>query len=116
MPHTPLQSLTDFKRALTLGSEWQFRWRNGSTESPWTYRQVVHVQSNAVAFAKSPDALIVEACRLRPHGNASWLWHPKASHCTFTRDGIISIGEPNSGYVIEYRRQPAETAQSGEAA
>lgn len=120
MANDTISTLAAFKRALTIGSEWQHRWRNttpqGITESPWDYRQVVHVQSNAVAFSKSPDPAVVEASKSRPHANASWLWHPKADRCSFTADGIIRIGDSDGGYVMEYRRLPIQTVHAGEAA
>ena len=113
---TDITSLAQFRRALTVGSEWQFRFRNVTggvaTESPWSYRQVVHVQSNAVAFSKSPDPDAVDAARLRPHANASWLWHPKASRCSFPGGGIIRIGEADSSSCIEYRRLHASAAEA----
>lgn len=117
-----LTSAATFRRLLTLGSLWEFRWsamlRAAPTAplvqvvSPWQYRQVVHVQTNSVAFAKDPDPAVIDLARRRPHANASWLSFPRASACTFPEPGTIRIRNGDAVHWLEYRRrhQPAPAA------
>jgi hypothetical protein len=109
----PLISVAAFRRVLTLGSQWEFRWSamlraapTGplvATISPWQFRQVVHVQTNSVAFAKAPDPKVVELARRRPHANASWLSFPKAAACSFPQPGVIRISNGDAQHWLEYR-------------
>jgi hypothetical protein len=117
-----LISAAAFRRLLTHGSLWDFRWSAMlraepaaplvQVISPWQYRQVVHVQSNSVAFAKDPAPEVVELARRRPHANASWLWFPKASACSFPEPGVIRITNCDAQHWLEYRRRttPNNTA------
>lgn len=105
-----IASLAEFKKALCRGSRWEFRYaaKLGAGEpltiSNWQKREVVHIQTNAVAFAKSFDPAVVSLAAANPHKNASWLDFPKAKDLSFPEDGLVRIthsGDPD--HWIEYR-------------
>lgn len=53
-------------------------WSNRDRSDPPQFRQVVHVQTNAVAFAKTEST--VQQATENPHRNATWLYF-------YTKDG-----------------------------
>jgi len=110
-PHGPrIASLAEFKKALSRGSRWEFRYaaKLGAGEpltiSNWQKREVVHTQSNRVAFAKSFDPTLIDIASSNPHKHASWLDLPKASQLSFPEAGHVRITRTDDpDYWIEYR-------------
>lgn len=49
-------------------------WSNRERSNRPAYREVVHVQTNAVAFAKSSDPEDLALAKAKPHSNATWLY------------------------------------------
>ena len=101
------------KRAFVMDSVWQFRFipeqHNGTgAEIIPCFRQVVHVQSNAVAFAKDPTPEGIAAAKAKPHRLATWLYFDSKGaeevH-EVTLDGDVRIVN-GSGTLLEYRRVP----------
>ena len=86
-----MKTLSDFKKELASHPYWLFTWENEGTIRANMKRQVVKVQSNAVAFWREYGSPLKNAME-RPHLYATWFWFPKASECkiegnTFTYDG-----------------------------
>ncbi len=110
-PSAPrIASLAEFKKALCRGSRWEFRYaaKLGAGEpltiSNWQEREVVHTQSNRVAFAKSFDPSLIDIASTNPHKHASWLDLPKASQLSFPEDGHVRITRTDDPDCwIEYR-------------
>jgi len=75
-----MKNLAEFKRALSLGSEWA-TFHMLANKDLGT-RNVDSVQSNAVTFSM-------------PGGESSWLYFPKASDCRFDPDdpNVVTIME-----------------------
>jgi|GEM_PF-925181 len=114
VPAPPLTSLAEFKKALTPGSRWQYRFATRTaagcdpTISTWQKREVVHVQSNAVAFAKSYDADVIKIAATNPHKNASWLNYPKATELSFPEPGRVRVTPTDDpDYWFEYQHGEA---------
>ncbi len=72
-----MKTLTDFKRALTVGSVWRVTWLDGSSAT----RPVHKVQSNGVYFALSD-------------GRNSFLDFPKAVDFEINKAGQVEIYSP----------------------
>ncbi len=108
-----LASLAGFKRALALGSRWETRYSAmlpdrenptplGATVSTWHRKQVVHAQTNGVAFSINDHPDAIAAGIANPRRNGSWLWYPKAALCSFP-DGAIRISHGDEHHWREYR-------------
>lgn len=78
-------SKAEAKRRMKLGSQWEFTHVYQGVASKTQFREVVHVQSNAIAMAKSYDT--VEQAKAKPHSNATWLYFD-AKHDKVTIDGL----------------------------
>lgn len=109
-PKPQIASLADFKKALQTGSRWEFRYaailapNEPPTISGWQLREVVHRQTNSVAFAKSFDPTVVAHASKNPHANATWLDFPKAKACTFPEPNQVRISQSDDPQQwIEYR-------------
>lgn len=114
----PLTTLSAFKRALAVGSQWETRYSAKlpdlanpaqlvPTVSKWQRKDVVHTQSNGVAFSINDHPDAIAAGIADPRRNGSWLWYPKAALCSFP-DGAIRINHGDEHHWREYR--PLSTA------
>jgi len=98
------------KRAFTLGSVWEFWWmpesyKGTGADMVHAFRQVVKVQSNAVAFAKDPTPEGIAAATERPQRLATWLYFDskeKESH-EVTEAGDVRI-VTEAGITLVYRK------------
>lgn len=71
------------KRELSIiGSKWKAAYYEHGTYKDMGLREVAHVQSNAVAFAKIPY-VSVESVKENPHRNGSWLYFDGGSKQKF---------------------------------
>lgn len=85
-------SKAEAKRRFQLGTKWRFVYssRSGGTHSP-QFRQVVHKQTNAVAFSKSDNPDHIVLATKAPHKNATWLYFDqKGDVFTIKGDCVIS--------------------------
>ena len=75
-----MKTLSDFKRALKLGSRWHAIFHLNSMQNELGTGEVVLVRSNAVKFKRGDKE--------------SWLYFPKASHFSVSNDvACIYVGE-----------------------
>ena len=75
-----MKTLSDFKRALTLGSKWHAIFHYNEKQSELGTGEVIKVQSNAVKFKRGEKE--------------SWLHFPKSSHFSISNDvACIFVGE-----------------------
>lgn len=79
-----MQNLSQFKKALQPGTRWMVRYSHAPEK--WQEREVVKLQTNAVAFMHRLESMTAaqrEAYRAKalanPQGNASWHWWGEAT-------------------------------------
>jgi hypothetical protein len=103
----PITTLAAFKRALKPGTRWETRSShrapNDQLISIWEEKEVIHAQSNAVAFSIGVSKTAIAAGKQNPHRNGSWLWFPKASACTFTEGSLRITHNNDAQHWREYR-------------
>lgn len=91
-------SKAEAKRRFQLGTKWTFVWSNRERTNRPVYREVVHVQSNAVAFAKSSDPEHIALAKAKPHANATWLYFDqRGDKYTIKHDTVICTGYDDEG-------------------
>jgi hypothetical protein len=81
----------------------RFASADGRHISDWKPRAVAHLQTNAVAFARSYDPTEIELVAQRPHASGSWLSFPKAKSCSFPAPATIRIRQGDENHWLEYR-------------
>ena len=84
-----INSLADFKRALTVGSVWEATYLGEGIREVLGIRPVVIKQSNSVAF-KTPNG-------------ASWLEFGKAKNYSFNSGSVFVKDEITGDLILEYR-------------
>lgn len=105
------------KRILQLDTRWKFEYfgrapQVGEKAQRISFRQVCHVQSNAVAFSKFDDPQYIAAAQRQPQSQGSWLYFDqKGERWTVSDDGnVIVIQDITGGPVMRYTRlKPEET-------
>lgn len=91
-------SKAEAKRRFKVGTKWTFVWSDRERTSSPVYREVVHVQSNAVAFAKSPDPEHIALAKAKPHANAAWLYFDqRGDKYTIKHDTVICTTYDDTG-------------------
>ncbi len=87
-----MKTLADFKRALTLGSEWEAYY--GPNLQPLGKRSVGRVMSNGVGFNTE-------------RGTLSYFYYPKASLLRFLNEDTVEVyefSEEGLYLILTYRR------------
>lgn len=106
-----ITSLAAFKRALSISSRWESRYTHltGDPTQPqpqvsdWEEKEVVHIQSNAVAFSIGLSNGAIARATQNPKRNASWLWFPKSSNCAFAHGAVRITHQADPRNWREYR-------------
>lgn len=83
-------SKAEAKRRFQIGTKWKFVYSDRRSSSNPQYREVVHKQTNAVAFAKSDNPEHIALAKSKPHANATWLYFDqKFDKYTIKGDAIV---------------------------
>jgi hypothetical protein len=91
-------SKAEARRRMKLGSQWEFTWVHQGVAAKTQFREVVHVQSNAIAMAK--DYYSVQQAKDKPHSNATWLYFDcKYDKVTVEGDTITFTNTNDNGEV-----------------